>query len=108
LLFHENKEVFKDLEIREHFDISKLHNVKYYIDSIWSHGTADRYNTEGSKRLYIDLEKMGYLASNCKEYIKQMIIWLHRQKAVHCFAIYLQWDMLQTLSTDWMIIAMIS
>ena len=91
LLFHENKEVFEDLEIREHFNISKLHNVKHYVDSIRSHGTADGYNTEGSERLHIDLAKMGYLASNRKEYIKQMTIWLRRQEAVHRFAIYLQW-----------------
>ncbi|GLB45369.1 putative zn-finger domain-containing protein [Lyophyllum shimeji] len=28
--FHENKEVFKELGIREHFNISKLHNIKHY------------------------------------------------------------------------------
>ena len=89
--FHENKEVFEKLDIRKHFNISKLHNIKHYIDSIRSHGTADGYNTEGTERLHIDLAKMGYLAGNRKEYIKQMTVWLRRQKAVHCFATYLQW-----------------
>ncbi len=74
--FHKNKEVFEKLDIRKHFNISKLHNVKHYVDSIRSHGTADGYNTEGTERLHIDLAKMGYNASNRKEYIKQMTIWL--------------------------------
>lgn len=91
LMFHENKDVFVDLDIREHFNISKLHNVKHYIDSIRSRGTADGYNTEGSERLHIDLAKMGYLAGNKKEYIKQMTVWLRRQESIHRFALFLKW-----------------
>lgn len=52
LLFHENKDVFVDLDIRVHFNISKLHNIKHYLDSIRSHGTADGFNTEGTERLH--------------------------------------------------------
>ena len=73
---HENKDIFVDLDVRRHFNISKLHNIKHYIDSICSRGTADGYNTEGSERLHIDLAKMGYRAGNKKEYIKQMTVWL--------------------------------
>lgn len=91
LMFHENKGVFVDLDIRQHFNISKLHNVKHYIDSIRSQGTADGYNTESSERLHIDLAKMGYLAGNKKEYIKQMTVWLRRQESIHRFALFLKW-----------------
>jgi len=89
--FHENKQVFRDLEIREHFNISKLHNIKHYLDSIRSRGTADGFNSEGTERLHIDLAKLGYRASNKKAYIKQMTIWLTRQEAVQRFCAYLQW-----------------
>ena len=75
-MFHENKDIFMDLEIREYFNISNLHNIKHYIYSIRSWGTADVYNTEGSECLHINLAKMGYHAGNKKEYIKQMTVWL--------------------------------
>lgn len=91
LMFHENKEIFVDLDIREHFNISKLHNIKHYLDSIRSRGTADGYNTEGSERLHIDLAKMGYRAGNKKEYIRQMTVWLRRQESIHQFALFLKW-----------------
>jgi len=34
LTFHDNKYIFEDLEIRKHFNISKLHNIKHYINAI--------------------------------------------------------------------------
>ncbi|KAF8170150.1 hypothetical protein BJ912DRAFT_1025406 [Pholiota molesta] len=89
--FHQNKEVFERLEIREHFNISKVHNIKHYPDSIRSRGTADGFNTEGTERLHIDLAKMGYQAGNKKDYVSQMTVWLGRQEAVHQRALYLQW-----------------
>ena len=91
LQFHQNKKIFKDLKICQHFNISKLHNIKHYLDSIRSLGTADGYNTESSERLHIDLAKMGYNASNKKDYVKQMTVWLRRQEAVHRFGQYLEW-----------------
>ncbi|KAF8991342.1 hypothetical protein BDQ17DRAFT_1393008 [Cyathus striatus] len=66
---HVNKEVFVDLGICEHFNISKLHNIKYYC-------TANGYNTEGTEHLHIDLAKSG---------------WLQHQESIHCFGMYLQW-----------------
>ncbi|KJA28252.1 hypothetical protein HYPSUDRAFT_129651 [Hypholoma sublateritium FD-334 SS-4] len=89
--FHLHKDVFKDLGIRKHFNISKLHNVKHYMDSIRSHGSADGSNTEGTERLHIDLAKMGYQAGNKRDYIKFMTVWLRRQEAIHQRCIYLQW-----------------
>ncbi len=89
--FHLNKDVFEDLGIRKHFNISKLHNVKHYMDSIRSHGSADGSNTEGTERLHIDLAKMGYQAGNKRDYIKFMTVWLRRQEAIHQRCIYLQW-----------------
>jgi Plavaka transposase len=91
LAFHDNKSIFEDLEIRKHFNISKLHNIKHYLDAIRTHGTADGFNTEATERLHIDLAKIGYDASNKKGYIKQMTLWLRRQDSVHRFCQYLQW-----------------
>lgn len=89
--FHDNKNIFEELEIRRRFNISKLHNVKHYFDSIRSRGTTDGFNTESSERLHIDLAKMGYNASNKKSYIRQMTVWLRRQEAIRRFHAYLQW-----------------
>jgi len=76
LTFHKNKEVEK-LDIQKHFNISKLHNIKYYIDSIQSHGTVNRYNTKSTEQLHINLAKMGYLQVTKRStwlYIKQMTV----------------------------------
>ena len=91
--FHENKEIFIRLDIQKHFNISKLHNIKHYIDLIRSHGTADGFNTENTERLHIDLAKLGYRSTNKKGYIKQMTLWLQRQDAIHRFSSYLRWRM---------------
>ena len=87
--FYKNKQVFCNLEIWEHFNISKLHNIKHYIDSIRSCGTTDGFNSKGMECLHINLAKLGYQASNKKAYIKQMI-WLTHQEAVARFCVYLQ------------------
>ncbi|KAG5633718.1 hypothetical protein H0H81_005760 [Sphagnurus paluster] len=89
--FHKNKSIFQDLEIQQHFNISKVHNIKHYLDSIRELGSAAGYNSEATERLHIDLVKVGYRASNKKAYIKQMTIWLCRQEAVERFDQYLQW-----------------
>ena len=88
-IFHENKDVFIREGIREHFNIPKIHQMMHYVEAIRSHGTADGYNTEASERLHIDYAKEGYRASNKKDYIKQMTVWLGRQEAVSRFQDYL-------------------
>lgn len=92
LMFHENKHVFVEMGIREHFNISKLHNIRHYVDMIRSLGTADGYDTEGTERLHIDFAKVGYVASNKKEYIRQMTVWLTRQERIDRFSSYIQWS----------------
>ncbi|KAJ6456801.1 hypothetical protein C8R47DRAFT_996166 [Mycena vitilis] len=91
LAFHNNKAVLVELDIRTHFNISKLHKMKHYVDSIRSRGSAAGFNTEGTERLHIDLAKVGYQASNKKAYTRQMTVWLRRQESVHKFGSYLQW-----------------
>lgn len=90
-MFHQNKAVFVEKEIRSHFNISKIHNIMHYVDMIRSHGTTDGFNTENTERLHIDYAKVGYAASNKKEYIRQMTVWLTRQEALDNFSSYLQW-----------------
>ncbi|KAG5634137.1 hypothetical protein H0H81_003197, partial [Sphagnurus paluster] len=58
--FHKNKSIFQDLEIQQHFNISKVHNIKHYLDSIRELGSAAGYNSEATERLHIDLAKVGY------------------------------------------------
>lgn len=91
LAFHDNKHIFVDLEIRQHFNIAKVHAMKHYIDSIRSRGTADGFNSEHPERLHIDFAKIAYKTTNRKAYIKQMTTWLRRQDSVHWFSSYLEW-----------------
>ncbi|EIM82509.1 uncharacterized protein STEHIDRAFT_64969 [Stereum hirsutum FP-91666 SS1] len=89
--FHRYKKIFIELGIRDAFNIAKVHSMRHYIDSIRSRGSADGFNTEGTERLHIDLAKLGYRASNRKQYLRQMTRWLERQESVHWYASYLQW-----------------
>jgi hypothetical protein len=87
-MFHDNKQIFIDIGIREHFNIPKIHQMVHYIESIKLHGTADGYNTESPERLHIDYAKEAYRASNKKDYVRQMTVWLGRQEAVARFGAY--------------------
>jgi hypothetical protein len=88
-VFHRNKQVFIDLEIREHFNIPKLHNIGHYVDSIRGLGTADGYNTEFPERLHIEYAKDAYDASNKRDYTEQMALWLQRHEAINIRKAYL-------------------
>ena len=70
--FHENKEIFIQEGIQQHFNIPKIHQMMHYAEAIHSRGTADGYNTEASERLHIGYAKEGFRASNKKDYNKQM------------------------------------
>jgi hypothetical protein len=89
--FHADKAIFTKLEVRQHFNIPKVHSMQHYLHMIRSHGTADGYNTEVSERLHIDFAKHAYTASNKKDYIAQMKTWLARRESIDTFFSYLCW-----------------
>ncbi|KAI0690229.1 hypothetical protein BC835DRAFT_1417964 [Cytidiella melzeri] len=89
--FHSYKQVFVRLGVQKDFNgIPKLHSMTHYLESIRLLGTADGYNSEGPERLHINFAKVVYRASNCKQYIHQMTVWLDRQNTVHRFEAYLR------------------
>ena len=90
--FHANKDEFVKQKVWTHFNIPKIHMMQHYVHMICSHGTADRFNTEASKRLHINFAKHAYAASNQKDYIVQMKTWLVRHEAIDIFSEYLQWS----------------
>ena len=89
--FHKNKEIFVAEGIREHFNIPKIHAMVHYYAAIQSRGSLDGYNTESPERLHIDYAKEAYRASNKKDYVQQMTVWLGRQEAVARFRAYLDY-----------------
>ncbi|KAJ7250083.1 hypothetical protein B0H12DRAFT_1234544 [Mycena haematopus] len=93
--FYADKQVFVELNIREHFNIPKFHSLQHYVDAIRRLGSADGYNTESPERLHIDFAKKAYRASNRRDYTEQMALWLQRQEAVALRTSYLQWLTLQ-------------
>ena len=80
--FHENKDVFIDLEIRRNFNFPKLHSLMHYVSSIQWFGTTDNYNTEQSEHLHIDFTKEAYRATNRKDEYAQMTLWLERREKI--------------------------
>ncbi|KAI0062769.1 hypothetical protein BV25DRAFT_1870210 [Artomyces pyxidatus] len=89
--FHENKDVFTELGVREHFNIPKLHSLIHYANSIELFGTTDNYNTEQSERLHIDFAKDAYRATNKKDEYPQMTTWLERREKVARHADFIKW-----------------
>ncbi|THH07054.1 hypothetical protein EW146_g9433 [Bondarzewia mesenterica] len=89
--FHEHKDIFIELGIREHFNIPKLHAILHYLEAIRSLGSLDGYNTESPEHLHIDCAKAAYRASNKCDYMEQMAMWLQRQEAMWLKESYLIW-----------------
>jgi hypothetical protein len=89
--FHNNKAIFVDLGVREHFNIPKLHSLSHYESSIRQFGTTDNYNTEQSEHLHIDMAKDAYRATNHKDEYSQMTIWLERREKIERHAALINW-----------------
>ncbi|KAL0952240.1 hypothetical protein HGRIS_006530 [Hohenbuehelia grisea] len=89
--FHQHKDIFIRLNVREHLNIPKIHQMVHYVASIKSRGTADGYNTESPERLHIDYAKNAYRASNRRNDTRQMTTWLNRQEAIAGFRSYVNW-----------------
>ncbi|THH17858.1 hypothetical protein EUX98_g9049 [Antrodiella citrinella] len=89
--FHQHKDIFIELSVRQHFNIPKIHSMEHYIWMIEELGSADGYNTESPERLHIEFAKNAYRATNRKDYVIQMTTWLCRQEALHTFSAYLLW-----------------
>ena len=88
---HENKAIFLELGIREHFNIPKFHSLIHYISAIRSHGTLDGYNTESPERLHIDCAKVPFRAGNKRDYTAQMATWMARHEAFWRQETFLRW-----------------
>ncbi|PIL36324.1 hypothetical protein GSI_00012 [Ganoderma sinense ZZ0214-1] len=97
--FHANKDVFVDLGIRTHFQLPKLHSLDHYRRSIELFGTTDNYDTQYSERLHIDFTKDAYRASNRKDELSQMTVWLERKEKILHHEKFIQWR-LQLLASQ--------
>jgi hypothetical protein len=89
--FHDNKDIFIILGIRDNFNIPKLHFTRHYIRLIKLFGTTDNFDTEYTERLHIDLAKDAYDATNHKDEYPQMTLWLERKEKVHRHQKYMIW-----------------
>ena len=89
--FHDNKEVFVDLGLRDGFNIPKLHFASHYLTLIKLYGTTDNTNTEYTERLHIDLAKDAYDATNCKHEFMQMTTWLERKEKILRHEQFIKW-----------------
>ncbi|KAG1809658.1 uncharacterized protein BJ212DRAFT_1448733 [Suillus subaureus] len=82
LVFHANKEILHELEVQDHFNIPKLHQLSHYVQSISLFGTTNE----------------AYCASNKRDYEEQMALWLQCQEAVFLCGSYLEWLSDQSVS----------
>jgi hypothetical protein len=91
--FHDNKDIFIDLGVREDFQIPKLHFLDHYTSFIELYGTTDNCNTEYTERLHIDLAKEAWDATNGKDEFPQMTLWLERREKIFRHAKFINWRM---------------
>lgn len=89
--FHATKGVFVKLGIRTNFNLPKLHFLSHYVNLIRYLGTTDNFNTEYSERLHIEFAKLAYEATNGKDELSQMTIWLERKEKIQEFDAYVIW-----------------
>ena len=89
--FHDNKCVFIDLGIREHFHLPKLHSLGHYASSIKLFGTTGNYNTEQTECFHIDFTKDAYCATNHKNEYSQMTRWLECRERIQVLSDFLNW-----------------
>ncbi|KAH9040509.1 hypothetical protein EDB85DRAFT_1858737, partial [Lactarius pseudohatsudake] len=89
--FHEDKDVFVDLGVREHFNIPKVHSLLHYKSSITLFGSTDNYNTEQTERLHINFTKDAYRATNHKDEYPQMTAWLERREKIQQHMMFIAW-----------------
>jgi hypothetical protein len=89
--FHDNKDVFLDFGIHEHFNLPKIHSLLHYSSSIQLFGTTDNYNTEQTEHLHIDFTKDAYRATNHKDEYSQMTTWLECREKVQIHHSFVKW-----------------
>ncbi|KAF7309239.1 hypothetical protein MIND_00294200 [Mycena indigotica] len=92
-IFHENKDIFVQLGVRDSFNLPKLHGCSHYSPYIRLFGTTDNYNTEYTERLHIDLAKDAYRSTNFKDEFPQMTLWLERKEKVIRHAKFIRWKL---------------
>ena len=89
--FHDNKDIFVELGIHNHFKYPKLHSLLHYVPSIQLFGTTDNYNTEQTERLHIDTTKDAYNATNHKDEYHQMTTWTEHCEKVQLHSSFIKW-----------------
>jgi hypothetical protein len=89
--FHDDKQIFVDLGVRDDFNLPKLHSWRHYAFAIEWLGTTDNYNTEYTERLHIDLAKEAFRSTNFKDEFPQMMRWLERKEKVQRHKQYINW-----------------
>ncbi|KAF8997261.1 hypothetical protein BDQ17DRAFT_1391908 [Cyathus striatus] len=80
--FHNNKSIFINLGIHQHFNIIKLHYAQHYQFFIELFSTMDNTDTQYTEQLHIDLTKDAYHAMNGKDEFSQMTQWLEHKEWV--------------------------
>ncbi|THU77871.1 hypothetical protein K435DRAFT_832365 [Dendrothele bispora CBS 962.96] len=95
--FHLHRNVFVELDVRENFNLPKLHFLSHYSRAIKYYGTTDNYNTETTERLHIDFAKDAYRSTNHKDEYAQMTRWLERREKIIHHTNYISWRLAGTL-----------
>ena len=89
-MFHENKNVFVDLGVQNHFNVPKIHSLLHHCSSIILFGTTDNYNTEQTEWLHIDFTKDAYCATNHRDVYNQMMTWLEHHEKLQQHAAFIK------------------
>ncbi|KAI0037965.1 hypothetical protein FA95DRAFT_1459796, partial [Auriscalpium vulgare] len=89
--FHQDKDIFRQAGVREHFNLPKLHFLVHYTPCIKLFGTTGNYNSEATERLHIDYAKDAYRSTNHKDAYPQMTKWLQRREQIVQHENFIKW-----------------
>jgi hypothetical protein len=92
--WHAHRDIFISSDAYPQKDFSripKMHSMEHYDECIHLFGTTDNYNSGVFERLHIDYAKRAWEASNKRDAMPQMIIWLERLEKVNAFETFLSW-----------------
>lgn len=91
--FHDNKSIFEELGVHKTWQIPKLHFLLHYCECIEELGTLDNYNTSYTEWLYIDIAKDAYEATNHRDKLSQMTLWLECKEKMIKYQSYIKWQL---------------
>lgn len=72
--FHQNREVFRETDVRQHFSLPRQHSLMHYVDRIWDFAAPNGLCSSITESKHIKAVKEPWRRSNRYEALEQMLL----------------------------------